>query len=784
MFFEKKEKTLYLTAEELLQAAWFCYTDTTSEEEPTVQNLPADAKDASLYKTEQISHRFTLGKTDFCLTGQTLCKENTFFFSFSTREVPSRLSAAAKKKMRGLGFIYAYLLQQDTPLSLSFTVSRRSDEIFSWEESPKKEQLISFWERALSALSLDEEHIVEKAVTRMPSLLSLSFPYQNVREGQNQMMQTVFSTVKNHGVLYAAAPTGTGKTMAVLFPALRALGKGLTEKIFYFVPKTTLFATARDTLLLLAEHGADVRGLVLYAKERICPYKNEGVPCRFCTHGKGKKKALQQATESLYQEKQTVVEEEALLQTALHFGVCPYELALSYARHADVVIGDYNYLFDKRVFLRRFFTEKGRYTFLIDEAHNLPDRAREMYSAELSLSFLEGLKGLCEALSPSFLPKVKSLTAVFQETVAEMLKESLRKNEKGEDVGFAYTSEPPASLCEAITSVAKESEEPLFALRAAKDAQSQLFREAIYTLLRAEDVLFHYSNHYVTYALQDEGEKKIKFFCIDPSEEINARLDKGDSAVFFSATLSPADYYRSVLTARRAALTLEVASPFEEENLCVGIMDKISVRSAYREETLMEVARCIATVLKEKQGNYIVFCPSFAYMERVAEAFRRLAPKVTVALQKRHMSIKEREEFLSRFAVREKGYFVGFCVTGGIYAEGIDLVGERLIGAIIVGVALPQVSAERELISAYYTDKCEMGKEYAYYYPGMNRILQAAGRVIRREEDKGVVVLIDDRFRSPVCRKIFPQGWHGLKYAGNREALAELLRRFWQKEQQ
>ena len=178
----------------------------------------------------------------------------------------------------------------------------------------------------------------------------------------------------------------------------------------------------------------------------------------------------------------------------------------------------------------------------------------------------------------------------------------------------------------------------------------------------------------------------------------------------------------------------------------------------------------------------MVFCPSFAYMERVAEAFRRLAPKVTVALQRRHMTPAEREAFLAHFKPREKGYFVGFCVTGGLYAEGIDLVGERLIGAIVVGVALPQVSAERELICAYYAEKCEMGKEYAYLYPGMNRILQAAGRVIRREDDRGVVVLIDDRFRSPICRKVFPQGWHGLKYAGNREALAALLHRFWQEE--
>ncbi|MBQ8907464.1 MAG: ATP-dependent DNA helicase [Clostridia bacterium] len=780
MFFEKKEQSLYISVEELLAAAWFCYNDTTDDEEPLVRCLPA-AKEGG-FSPVALEERFSAGEVAFCLKDTVAVKEGDVFLPFTTTEDPARLSAAAKKRIRGIGFLYAYLLKSDTPPRLLFTVSRREGEVLSWEEAPSAASLSAFWRRAIAALATDSRHAIEKAAKRLPTLAALSFPYGEARDGQGDMMKAVFSAVKHKSVLYAAAPTGIGKTLATLFPALRALGMGYTEKIFYFVPKTTLFATARDTLTLLAQKGARLLGIVLYAKDRLCPYKTEGTPCRFCPHGKNKKEAMRQATEALYQKGLAVVEEEMLLSVALEYGVCPHELALSYARYADVVICDYNYLFDRKCFLRRFFTQKGHYTFLIDEAHNLPDRAREMYSATLSPSVLEGLREMALALHSPIADPLARLSAATESAIDEMLKDTLRQDAEGEQVGFAHQSQPPLALADALEAIAEARDKAIYALSSQKDAKSQLLRAGLYELSHAADVLLRYGTGYVTYALQEKGEKKIKFTCIDPSEEINERLDKGDSAIFFSATLSPIDYYRSVLTARRPALSVEEPSPFAQENLCVGIMDKVSVRAVAREESLAEVAKIIATTLREKQGNYMVFCPSFAYMERVAEAFRRLAPKVTVALQRRHMTPAEREAFLAHFKPREKGYFVGFCVTGGLYAEGIDLVGERLIGAIVVGVALPQVSAERELICAYYAEKCEMGKEYAYLYPGMNRILQAAGRVIRREDDRGVVVLIDDRFRSPICRKVFPQGWHGLKYAGNREALAALLHRFWQEE--
>ncbi len=779
MFFQKNDQTLYISVEELLSAAWFCYNGITDDEEPVLQKLPA-AAEARGFSLVALEERFEINGIAVCLCGSVAHRDGTLSLTFETQENPARLSAVARKKIRGIGFLYAHLLKSEAPPTLSFTVLRKADESFSWEETPTKANLSAFWKRALAALALDGRHAVEKAALRLPTLASLAFPYEKMRDGQADMMKAVFSAVKSKSVLYATAPTGVGKTIAVLFPALRALGMGYTEKIFYFVPKTTLFDTASEALLSLASGGALLRAVIVYAKERLCPYKENGTPCRFCAHGKAKKEAVKKATEALYQKGITVVDEKALLAIALEYGVCPHELSLSYARYADVVICDYNYLFDRRVFLRRFFTEGGHYTFLIDEAHNLPERAREMYSAELSLSFLHETLVLSRDLELPVASELSRLLETTERAIDEMLKDDLRKDAEGEDVGFAYTSEPPTPLFALMEDISEKLEKAVFGLSARKDAKSQLLREALYKLLGVKDTLLCYSEGYVTYALQENGEKKIKFYCIDPSDEINGRLDKGDSAVFFSATLSPSDYYRSVLTARRPALSIEAPSPFAEENLCVGIMDKVSVRAAAREESLSEVAKIIATTLREKQGNYMVFCPSFAYMERVAAAFRQLAPRVTVALQKRHMTQKEREAFLDNFKPREKGYFVGFCVTGGIYAEGIDLVGERLIGAIVVGVALPQVSAERELISAYYNEKCEMGKEYAYLYPGMNRILQAAGRVIRREDDKGVVVLIDDRLRSPVCRKVFPQLWHGLKFAGNREALSALLHRFWQ----
>lgn len=769
MFFDPGEKILSLSPEEMLSVAWQRYASI-----PEDESLCPVREDASF---ADISFSFPLAEGKAVLKGKVKREGAALLFAYTFGGDPEVLPPLALRRIRGLGFLYAYMAGGGAPLPIRFRVeSCLSDKSNEWEETPTSPTLCQFFRRAKEALEADAGHAVDKAVRRMPTLANLPFPYSNIREGQREMIHAVYATVKQKGTLFAMAPTGTGKTMAALFPALRALGKGYTEKIFYFTSKTNLSAAATAALEELAAKGAKVLAAVIVAKEKICPKRQQGWLCRECPLSHGRKKKEAAATEALYATARTVLGEEDFCRTAAAFDVCPYELSLSYARLADVVIGDYNYLFAPHAYLRRFFDGGGHYAFLLDEAHNLPDRAREMYSGGLSGSFLNSLSTLVTAGAPPLCEGVKKLKAAYRETAAGMLKDVLHQDAGGESCGFAVQKNLPLPLFEATEALALAARDYL---RQAEKPDKAL-ADALYSVMNLADKMAEYDGHFLFYALKEGGNSCLKFFCADPSAQIGKRLAKGDSAVFFSATLTPLDYYRAVLSGKRPAAVLEVPSPFPPESLCVGVMDKVSVRAAAREETAAEVARIIATVLKAKRGNYMVFCPSFAYMERIAQAFHTLAPKVETAVQKRNMSAAERRAFLDRFVPREKSYFVAFCVTGGVYAEGIDLVGDRLIGAVIVGVGLPQVSAERELIAAYYQEASEEGKEYAYLYPGMNRILQAAGRVIRREEDRGVVILIDDRFRDPACRKIFPPGWHGLKYAGNRAALSELLRRFWE----
>ena len=292
-------------------------------------------------------------------------------------------------------------------------------------------------------------------------------------------------------------------------------------------------------------------------------------------------------------------------------------------------------------------------------------------------------------------------------------------------------------------------------------------------------MLFSFKRDAQQFAFLDWGRNFFKLFCLDTSPVIRERLNKGHSALMFSATLSPLGYYRSVLGGERSDDILEVNSPFDPSQLSVCIMDKISTRYSEREDTLQAVCRAVAATVSAKRGNYMVFSPSFAYSEALAKLFSMKYPKIRVISQHQNMTAREKAEFLDEFKKDDDNYLIAFCVMGGIYSEGVDLAGEELIGAVIVGIGMPALSYEREAIAAYYEEKYEEGKQYAYIYPGMNRVFQAAGRVIRREDDRGVIVLIDDRFDDPIYRKSLPKLWEGVKFIGDARTLNEEIREFW-----
>jgi Rad3-related DNA helicase len=493
---------------------------------------------------------------------------------------------------------------------------------------------------------------------------------------------------------------------------------------------------------------------------------------------------LAEAVMAVHELGKCVVGIDDLMDIAKGYTVCPYELELAYSELCDVVICDFNYLFDPVVYIRRFFTEGGRYAFLIDEAHNLADRGREMYSSELSVGdidklleseYLGPLSKLCEEL-----PKAKT---ALTELLYPFLKDEMRKDEDGADIGATHLSYVPGDLYAVISRMREnlEDEEQLNVRSRDNEKSPRLkaIRDLLYKVKKVEMSLECFDTGYRLLMFYKGGEFSFRVLCIDASSEIQKRISRGSGAIFFSATLSPINYYKSILSSDTYAETLEVDSPFNPEQLSVSIMDKISIRYSERSRTLPAVCRIVAATLSAKRGHYMVFAPSFEYAEALYEEFRAKYPKIKSMLQTKNMSATEKASFLEAFSKDSGTYLVGFCVMGGIYSEGIDLAGDSLIGAVVIGIGMPSLSYEREAIAEYFEEKYEAGKQYAYIYPGMNRVFQAAGRVIRREDDKGVIVLIDDRFADPIYKKSIPNLWEGMQYVSDAKDLRAELDKFW-----
>ncbi len=793
MYFDSRDEKLYLSVLEAVRMAYRCARVSVSEpwEEGEMRIEHAfsvrGARPAEPTRGDAVlfSRLFSLGdiKTELSAyavpgyEGETL---RSLTFRVHTAASPDAMPEEDLRFLRGYAFTVLSLTGEEGNAELIFEiVSVPFDKTRILRERPERAAVRRFFGRVTEALRADAEREIERVVLRLPTFLSVPFPYGEARGGQKAMISAVYAAAKHAQTLFAVAPTGTGKTMATLFPAVRALGKRYAEKVFYLTPKNTSALAALEGCEHLRAHGAKLRAIHIGAKERLCRGRRIKGTCYGCEKRRGMKKREAEAIAALLSADKAAITEEDIISAAQTYDICPHELALDYSLYADVIVGDYNYLFDNGAYLRRYFETGGEYFFLIDEAHNLPDRAREMYSGELTHETLKTLLSLL-SFSPRLSEMVRKLEAVYLKTVDGLLKDELRTDENGTPVGFCSVGRLPSALLAALS---KSTELLLHEVRPrgkSEDAATKLLRETVYELAFLLKKLDAYDEHFITYAKREGESRLLRFYCIDPSPLISARLDKGKGAVFFSATLSPIEYYRSVLCGGRNTLKLEVPSPFDVGAVCTAVVEHVSVRASAREETLSELVKTVIAAMRPRRGNYLVFCPSFAYLERVAETFSKLSPKTPIVVQKRHMSTEEREKFLDSFKADREGYFVGFAVTGGIYSESVDLVGKRLIGTVIIGMGLPQVSAEREVISSYYRDIAEAGPEYAYLYPALNRIMQAAGRVIRSEEDRGVIVLIDDRFRDPVCKKIFPPTWKHLKYVNDRAALTAHIAKFWE----
>ncbi len=664
---------------------------------------------------------------------------------------------------------YAYIYSKDRNLSEIDTqltyYQVDTGEIRNFKQHFTSTELESFFQDLIAGYLQWAQTIVSWELLRDESIRKLQFPFDNYRPGQREMAVAVYRTIKNGGQLLAQAATGIGKTMAVIFPAAKAMAEGLNAKIFYLTARTTGRIAAEKALDELRKKQLKIKSLTITAKDKICFKPDSACNPDECEFARGYFDRVIEALKDIFH--QDALTRQAVEAVAQSHQVCPFEFSLELSHWADCIICDYNYAFDPRVFLRRFFLdENGNYTFLIDEAHNLVDRSRDMFSSAI---FKQPVLDVRRAIRNE-LPRAYKILGKVN---SWMVKERKKCDEHGAE---RHEKHPPDSLLPLLRGFLGISERWL------SHNIKAPFREELLDLFFAISgfmrVAEQYDESYVTCFEKIKTDLKVKLFCIDPSIQLENALKRCRSAIFFSATLTPMTYFKKILGCNENAAVLMISSPFSGKNLTLFISDSISTFYRDREKTRHQVSQAIYTLINQKKGNYLIFFPSYEYMLMISESFKSHCPDSEIILQIPNMSESEREAFLNRYKQISSTSLVGFAVMGGIFGEGIDLVGERLSGAVVVGVGLPGISLENELIKDYFTHTHNAGFEYAYQYPGINRVFQAIGRVIRTESDRGVVLLIDRRYGTHRYRSLFPVEWRPIRVQDQKQ-FAENLKRFW-----
>ena len=647
------------------------------------------------------------------------------------------------------------------------------------------EELRAFYLGLLDAVGNFARREIVKSLDIVSAAASAPFPYTTLREGQEMMIRECFGAIKRGQKLFIEAPTGTGKTISSLYPAVRAFGRRYIDRIFYLTAKASTRREAYAAASKIFSSGVGIRAIVLNSKENMCrcPANLFGNTTRNlcnpddCPLARGYYDKVNDALEELLSSSNGYPA-GVILEVAKKYGICPYELSLDLSEHCEIIICDYNYAFDPSVYLRRYFSEDGKkekYAFLIDESHNLADRARDMYSAELKDSQVEKIRTLAQN-EPELDRMLESLTAAFDKA-KQLCKDNIVKSSDGTEQGFYMDRAPLTEFGETLELFRKKCDGWL-----RNNQDSELYDEVnglCSSIRKYLCVSEYFSKGFLCYVEVFGGDITVKIYCLDPSGVMRSLLKRSKASVMFSATLTPTEYFLDVLGCHKDGVSVTLPSPFEPDNMLVSVADFISVRYDDREDNIRKYVSIIAATVSAKAGNYIVYFPSYACLEKVSDAFKKKYPKVETVIQSRGMGMKEREQFLNAFKADNDKLRVGFCVLGGGFSEGVDLPGSRLIGTVIFGVGLPGLSNERNIIRDYFDSDSGTGYDYAYTFPGMNNVLQAAGRVIRTDNDRGVVVLVDDRYSQPLYRKLFPSHWKNLSYARNVTTLAEQIKGFW-----
>jgi DNA excision repair protein ERCC-2 len=604
-------------------------------------------------------------------------------------------------------------------------------------------------------------------LTRKESVAATGFPFPSFRPGQRDMAVQVYRAIGLGAQLLIQAPTGIGKTMAALFPAIKALEGQGGEKLFYLTARTTAQGMAQGAVARLAQEGLRLKSLLLTAKDKICFTPEGACTGEGCPFARGYYDRIRAAIEEIFTTHDRFTRPVIEAHARAH-RVCPFEFSLDLTLVSDLVICDYNYAFDPRVHLRRLFSEEAAaWCFLVDEAHNLVDRAREMFSAEIEKQPLLDLRRQLAGHLPG-------LHRALGRINAHLAKIRKRCHNAG---GSLSDPEPPSDLGKLLFSFHAQAQRWL-----AQNIEAD-FREVLldryFEVGRFLGTLEGYDERYAT--LMESGGKdlRVKLFCMNPAEDMAEALTRCRSAVFFSATLMPLDYFKQLFGCKENAAALTLSSPFPKENFHLLVAPAVSTRYHHREASLGLLTRFLAAMVSTVPGNQLIFFPSYQYLEMAREPLSRACPESHLLVQSPGMTEADREGFLERFSSDSAPPVVGLAVMGGIFGEGIDLAGERLNAAVIVGVGLPGISLENDLIRDHFDQSTGHGFEYAYLYPGINRVLQAAGRVIRSETDRGTVMLLDERYATARYRSLLPGHWHPIRVTTEAQMIRQ-LHAFWE----
>lgn len=662
---------------------------------------------------------------------------------------------ASQKKLEEIGVQMTYCNMETEEI-------KRFQNVYVYEELDRW-----FWE-LIGKYEKWARYQIRWKEKRNASIKEVGFPFA-YREGQRDLTVSVYRTILRKKKLFIQAPTGVGKTISTVFPAVKAVGEGLGEKIFYLTAKTITRTVAWQAFDILKEQALRMKVLVLTAKEKICFCEETNCNPEACPYAKGHYDRVNDAVYELLTTSDEM-NREILEEQARKWKVCPHEMSLDVSEWVDAMICDYNYVFDPNAHLRRFFGEgiSGEYLFLIDEAHNLVERGRSMYSAKLCKEDFLKVKRL-----------VKDEDVKLAKRISECNQQLLTLKRECEDYQVLNSV---SHIYLKLLNLMGELE------RFLEDCKKEDLRKEVldfyFDVRRFVATHDRLDENYMIYSeLLNNGHFEIHLFCVNPAKNLQEFLDKGNSTVFFSATLLPIHYYKKLLSTASDDYAIYAESPFDMEKRLLLLGTDVSTKYTRRgEDTYRRYAEYLYQVALAKHGNYIAFFPSYRFMEDVHEEFLVIVSQGSVevddVIQSQYMSEEAREIFLENFEEDREHSLMGFCVMGGIFSEGIDLTGEQLIGAVIVGTGLPQVCRERELLKQYFDEHGFHGFDYAYLYPGMNKVLQSAGRVIRTQEDRGVVLLLDDRFLDMRYREVFPREWGNYKLC-RQENAADFMKEFW-----